>query len=103
MIFLYLVMAAYGVSYLTADSVIAEPIRNRLTQWLWKPRTARKMALGYWFENLVSCAYCSAFWISAALVAGVVMFGPLGVGAWWLAAPVWGGTVVLRDLRPDVH
>lgn len=64
-VWLQLLIYALAVARLTglivADS-ITEPARDRLISWLDdRPRT-----LGSWIATLITCPWCTGFWVSAA-------------------------------------
>jgi len=59
--FLILAFGAYGGTHIITTSVIADGFRNKI--WAkWPPTTK----LGY----LITCNWCTGFWVAGALVSG---------------------------------
>ncbi|MGC4947717.1 DUF1360 domain-containing protein [Streptomyces sp. DT224] len=76
-----LALAGYRTTQLVVHDSILDPVRERIDAWQQrKPNSALRAAL----VTLISCVYCSGFWVSGVLLA-----------AWLLATDTWAGTPVL--------
>ena len=60
--FVILALAAYRITHLITTDAILDGFRN----WVWK-KWSPMTKIGY----LITCNWCTGFWVSFALVAGV--------------------------------
>jgi len=93
-------LAAYYITWVIVHSSIAEPIVQRW-QFHWEERWIRRragddeeLAAQLWEDDwhsrlayLPTCAWCTGFWVSGALLAVTILF--VTVPLWWL---FWLGT-----------
>jgi hypothetical protein len=76
-----LALAAYRGTQLLVHDTLLDPIRDRVFAWHEKrPESALREAV----VTLISCVYCTGWWVSGALLA-----------TWLLVTDSWHGTPVL--------
>ena len=77
----FLALAGYRGTQLVVHDSILDPVRARIDAWQQRcPQSAFREAV----VTLISCVYCSGFWISGALLA-----------TWLIVTGTWRGTPVL--------
>lgn len=78
-LFLLSFLSAFFITYLITQSLLLDPIRDRLiTRWHSQD--------GELYVDGLTCPYCMGFWVSAALVAGLAQIRSIPLPALWSLA-----------------
>lgn len=98
-----LALAAYRATQLFVHDTIADPIRDRIHAWhARRPESAARA----WVTALISCVYCTGWWLSGvALAAYLTATGGWGEAPWLVHGIEWfavAGAAVLLN-RWDDH